>query len=152
VSRLWQSTVNQVDALRDAQVEDGCLYPYARAFRRRLRDVDPLLDLVRAKPRASAPGLRPNYWHVRRRNPGLSDSYMPITGPNGEYREPHDGVIEDLALRDLWRSDVAARNEPERLAAENERRQEAERQERREQAVERVRSAERTSVHVPKAV
>lgn len=48
-------------------------------------------------------GLRPGRWHVRRKNPGLPDSYMPIINPDGSYREPSFTVLEELRSRDLTR-------------------------------------------------
>jgi hypothetical protein len=45
-----------------------------------------------------------NRWHVRRRNdPPIADSYMPITTPDGGYREPDSGILFELGRRDMWR-------------------------------------------------
>lgn len=74
----------------------------AQEFNRLLKEIDPRLGLVRAHERADAPGLIPGYWHVRRRNaPPAADTYMPITGPHGEFMEPHTGVLEELRYADL---------------------------------------------------
>lgn len=70
---------------------------------RELRAKDPQLCLCRAHDNADDERLVPGYWHVKRRNDGIPDFYMPITGPNGEYREPDARVLEELDRRDLWR-------------------------------------------------
>lgn len=79
----------------------------AQALALALRDFDPNLELVFFGERAEAiGGIIPGRWHVRRNNreAGAPDSYMPITGRNGSYREPDFGVLDDLRRRDLWRT------------------------------------------------
>lgn len=77
----------------------------AQAVSKALRQYDERLSLVWVKDNAPADrSLVPGRWHVHRRNdPPAPDSYMPITGPSGEYREPHHGILNELAERDLWR-------------------------------------------------
>ncbi len=76
----------------------------ARELTKALRRDDPNLEVVWVGERAPATyGWKPGRWHVRRSNPGAPDSYIPITGPNGEYVEPHFGILEELRSRDLWR-------------------------------------------------
>lgn len=76
----------------------------AQALATALRDLDPNLELVFFGERAEAIyGIVPGRWHVKRTNPGAPDSYMPIQGRDGEYREPDFGVIDQLNQADLWR-------------------------------------------------
>jgi hypothetical protein len=90
------------DDLRREQQVEGQL-ELARHWNGFLKAIDPELSLVLAKDRAEYP-LVPGRWHVRRKNRGAPDSYMPITGPNGEYREPDSGVLDELGRRDSWRT------------------------------------------------
>ena len=46
-------------------------------------------------------GIVPNRWHIHRRNtPPAPDSYIPIETPDGGYREPDSGVLNELRARD----------------------------------------------------
>jgi hypothetical protein len=76
----------------------------AKTLRGLLRDLDPNLDLVWVKEKAPAiDGLVPGRWHIRRRNQGAPDTYMPVVTADGGYMEPHAGLIEQLKQRDMWR-------------------------------------------------
>lgn len=70
-----------------------------------LKGIDPKLSLVKARETiALERGLVPGLWHVRRENGAdLPDSYLPISGPTGEFMEPHEGVLNQLRERDLQR-------------------------------------------------
>lgn len=47
-------------------------------------------------------GIVPGRWHVRRRNdPPVADSYMPVTGPDGGYREPDSRMVDEIRRRDM---------------------------------------------------
>jgi hypothetical protein len=49
------------------------------------------------------PWIKPGRWHVIRLNPdGAPPTAMPIER-DGEYCEPHSGVLEELRRRDSWR-------------------------------------------------
>lgn len=82
-----------------AQVRAGELH----WFDQQLQEMDPLLSLVRADERSSHPDLVPGYWHIQRRNPIGLHTYIAITGPDGEFAEPHSGIIEQLRKDDLQR-------------------------------------------------
>lgn len=71
-----------------------------------VKSVDPDLSIVFVKESETAKsvGLEPGRWHVRKRNRGLPDSYMPITTPSGGYREPDQGVVDELSRRHMWRT------------------------------------------------
>lgn len=52
----------------------------------------------------------PGRWHVRRNNsPPTLPSYIPITTPDGGYRDPDFGVVEELHRIDLTRREVKER-------------------------------------------
>jgi hypothetical protein len=144
----WRDAAGHLNALREEQV-DETLPAYAKGFVRHLQAAfDERLDLVKAKPYADAPGLVACHWHVRRRNDGAPDSYMPISSPTGEYQEPNDGVIRDLSSRNLW-NDANWRRFREQdsvLAAQREVEREKARQERVAQMAEHVESSQRLSV------
>lgn len=90
-------------------------------FDRQLKDIDPLLDLVKATDNASAPGMRPGFWHVRRRNPAPAiDSYIAVTDPEGEFCEPSSGWLEQFRRDDAWNNggwDAMAKRWADREAA-----------------------------------
>ena len=75
----------------------------ARYWTKVLKDHDPQLSIVWVgRGATSQPDMRPERWHVRRRNDfPLADSYMPITTPDGGYREPDSGVMEEVQRRDM---------------------------------------------------
>ncbi len=84
---------------REGQVEGQLAL--ARYWNEAVKRIDPQLSLVLARDTAEPP-LLPGRWHVRRSNRGVPDSYLPITGPNGEYREPDHGILDELHRRDTW--------------------------------------------------
>ena len=62
-------------------------------------------------------GIVPGRWHVKRRNaPPAPDSYFPIETPEGGYREPDSGVLEELRSRDLQNQTVWDRIQKEMAA------------------------------------
>lgn len=49
-------------------------------------------------------GIKRGRWHVHRRNkPPAPDTFIPIETPDGGYREPDFGVVDELRSRDLWK-------------------------------------------------
>lgn len=90
-----------------------------RYWNRLLHDLDPNLGLVFAKPNAFGPGIRPGYWHVRRRNEKGADSYFVIQGRNGEYREMDDAFLQQLREGDFQNTQVLRAND--QLAGRRER-------------------------------
>lgn len=84
-----------------------------RALKAALRSMDPLLGLVFVKPVAEEmlpPGAIPGRWHVKRDNPPPAvPTYIPITTPDGGYREPSERILMELADRDLTNPKVLER-------------------------------------------
>jgi hypothetical protein len=69
------------------------------------------MEVVLVKPTidpATCPASAiPGRWHVRRNNPPPAvPTYIPITTPDGGYRDPDSGVIAELAEIDLRRPEV----------------------------------------------
>lgn len=109
--------------------------PVCVAWSPYLRELCPQLRLGRAKGRAAEPGFTvlPGYYHWVRDNETAPPTVTPITGPEGEWREPDSGVLEDLAMCDLQNPKVfmrllAQREERERAIEEERAREREERQ------------------------
>lgn len=127
----------------------------ARELTKALKAEDRNLEIVWVSDRAPVEyGWIPGRWHVRRVNEGAPDSYMPITGPKGEYVEPHFGVLDQLRQRDLWKKDGVGSVDKlyERIEEEKRRKADQQHEEATEHLAERVDSAKRTSVSVPKGI
>jgi hypothetical protein len=83
-----------------------------RALERELKSTfGPEMEVVLVKPTIDpehAPAnVIPGRWHVRRNNaPPALATYIPITTPDGGYRDPDAGVIAELAQVDLRRPGV----------------------------------------------
>jgi len=90
---------------RDRQVKAG------RSISEALTALDPDLSLVfvrhDAAPEILPPGAVPGRWHVRKK--GLVPLFVPITAPDGGYREPDSRVVMEMAERDMRRPEVADR-------------------------------------------
>lgn len=83
---------------------------HIRYWNRRLQELSPGLALAFPKdvPATHLPaGMVPGRWHVRYRPPVGPDSYTPITGPNGEFREMDSAMLEQLRSGDLLNPRVA---------------------------------------------
>lgn len=80
-------------------------HEHLKWFDVQLKQLDWRLSLVKAAPGAVDRDLIAGYWHIKRDNSekGMLDTYLPITGPNGEFMEPHTGVLEQLRGGDLQR-------------------------------------------------
>lgn len=98
-----------------------------QAFDDALKQIDPRLDLVKASENATAPGLTPGYWHIRRRNdPPAMDSYLILTAPDGGFTEPHSGFLDRLRACDLQRDGALEDLQRAEFAKERERQARAE--------------------------
>lgn len=71
-------------------------------WNKELKEIDPYLELVRAHENASAPGLKPGYYHVLRHNPGAPPSLIPVETDEGEFREPDSNLFDQLRHWDGW--------------------------------------------------
>ena len=86
-----------------------------RALERELKALyGPRMEVVLVKPSIDpehAPAnVIPGRWHVRRNNdPPAVPTYIPITAPDGGYRDPDSGVTAELVNVDLTRPEVRQR-------------------------------------------
>lgn len=103
--------------------------PVCKEWQPELQRLDPYLRLGRAKPMAYVPGytVMPGFYHWLRDNPNAPPTVTPITGPDGEWREPDTAFLDQLRGNDLqnpeiYRALIAQRAEQE--AMEEKRRQE----------------------------
>jgi hypothetical protein len=121
----------------------------ARYWNRLLKEIDEQLSLVWVHEESPPyPGIQPGRWHIKRRVPGSVDIYIPITGPSGEYMEPHSGILEELQRRDLWGREGlhAIRKQQARQALERERNRERQLEEINQEFRERVAAYTRPSI------
>jgi hypothetical protein len=122
-------------------------------WNRVLKQIDPDLQLVKAKENANTPGLKPGYYHVLRRNPLGSPTVLVHEGPDGEFLDPDSSLLEMLRRGDLW-SDEALRDREARLRElerQRDRRRELERQERRDEVEDRLKAANNPGVSMTRA-
>lgn len=108
-------------------------------------DYDLSLVLVGDDEHARRYGLVPGCWHLKKRIPGGTDEYMPLVGPNGEYREPGGWIFEALNASDMWNPRVhRSRQEAKRKLREARRRaKELEREQRQDEMKLAARAAKR---------
>jgi hypothetical protein len=83
-----------------------------------LKQIDPTLDLVQIKPNADDPNVIPGYWHLRRNTVEGFPWFFPITGPDGEFREPDHAFLEELKANDLWNPAVHRNKQEARIRRE----------------------------------
>lgn len=107
----------------------------ANEWERLLRAHDERLEIRYIGDRADSLGGRvvPGRWHVIRRNdPPMIDSAMPLLAADGGYREFGSGDLDRLRSADLRNPDVAKRffGSSERREEDRRARQEAEREDR----------------------
>jgi hypothetical protein len=90
----------EIDHERERQVDAQMLA--ARFWNDELKRIDQHLSLVWVSESATEPDLEPGRWHIRRQNPETLDSYWPLVGDHGEYKEPGDWMLQELKAGDLW--------------------------------------------------
>jgi hypothetical protein len=152
MSLLVPAAVERENLIARAELEHA---RHVREFTRLLKDIDPRLELVfinrppgvEVDPPA---GMVWDRYHVQIKEPTRDiPDFIPITGPNGEFMEPHSGVFEQL--KEQWLGDEAGRERfrARRLeqARQKEKAAEESRRELREDIQDRLRSLFDTSVH-----
>lgn len=78
-----------------------------RRWNELLQEIDPQLGLAFVPENVTdAPGLVPGRWHVRRRNPMGPDTYWPVLGDDGSFREMDSGMLEQFRRGDHQNSRV----------------------------------------------
>lgn len=129
----------------------------AKRLTRELKTMDPYIEgvvfiserVADLPPEDSAPGVVPGRWHVavRARDPREPMMFWPLCGPEGEYRDPDNKLIDDMKGADLWRSGALEelRKRHERQHAEAERAKQTAREARIEQGAHIFRAAKRVA-------
>jgi hypothetical protein len=122
-------------------------------FDRDLKQIDPHLEIVKAKDQTTVVGLRAGFWHLVRRPPGHPAYIKPITAnghPEGPYKEPDSSVFEEAMLDDLWNDRARKANRKRMKTAEDarQRRKDREAQDRIAEFGERVKSRNSTQILV----
>lgn len=97
VRHQLEAQLERISALRER-------HGWLRYFNDQLRQLDPFLELVKAAENATEPGLRPGFWHVKRNNPADIPTYYPIEDANGNFIDPHMGVLDELRKMDTSRA------------------------------------------------
>lgn len=102
VAETKASAMNRLRAELTQASEQG------RALERELQTLDPQL-VVRfvgdIPPDHFSPGMVRNRWHIVKQGEfeNQLDHYLPIVGPDLEYRNPEMQIVEDMKKADLWR-------------------------------------------------
>lgn len=123
---------------------------------RELQDIfnEPNIKVILAKPNTTVVGLKPNYYHIVRMNPGTAAYIQPIETPNGEWLDLGSHVI-DIALKaDLWNDRTQRELRKQRERAEKARLAQKQRDaaDRAGDFDERVRSLNRTQIRVTRNI
>jgi hypothetical protein len=106
-SQSQQARINKLTLEANAEriaMADASAHPFAEIDRELYR-LDRHLSLKFFGENASAPGIVPGRWHIRRENPNTIDTYYPLETPDGEYRDPTMNDVEKLKGADLWKGD-----------------------------------------------
>jgi hypothetical protein len=118
-----------------------------------LQRIDPDLRLAQPTSRP-VPGMLPMRWHFVMVNEHGGAHYIPITGPNGEFREMDESVLEQLRRMD----NHSNRNRRQRREDERQQRAARERAEQRAKddrigaIAERLERIDHIGIRVPKSI
>src|SRR3954463_5951969 len=69
-------------------------------------DFDPKVSVVKAKPHATAGGMRPGFYHIMRFNENAPLSFTVIEAKDGGFQVPDSSIIDRLRRTDLWNERV----------------------------------------------
>jgi hypothetical protein len=98
----------EIKAMAEAEEAIERTVGTARFLDKALKAKDPNLGLVlvRDVPEWDLPvGAVPGRWHIQVKSEKFVTTYIPITGPKGEYREPDSSVLEIADRADLRKDD-----------------------------------------------
>jgi hypothetical protein len=149
---LLPAAVERENLIAKAELEHA---RHVEQFNKVLRDIDPRLELVYIDQPPGVtvgppPGMVWNRWHVQITSPERDvPEFLPITGPNGEFMEPHSGVFEQLRETYTGSSDGQRRFRLRKLeeARQREKAAEAGRAEMREELQLRMKAAFNPSIN-----
>lgn len=131
----------------------GAMLHYTRELQHRFGD--PYLKVVLAHPHTTVQGLKPNYYHVIRLEPGKPAAILPVEDPEtGEWRDLGEWVFQMVAEADLQNDRTQRMKHEERIKRERERQLQRQRegQERAHEFDERLHSATHASVSIPRSI
>lgn len=152
---LPPTTRDEIDRDRRETVDNMIEIAAVKAdFDRDLKQIDPYLELLKAKDKTTVVGLKAGYWHVIRLNPGHPVDILPLQYPDGSYRNPGSWIYDFVMESDLWndRAKRAKREAQAKAVAARERRQARESEDRINEMHERVASRNRTQILVRRKV
>lgn len=121
-------------------------------FDKKLKELDPLLELVSALERIDDPQIVPGFWHVRRRNPGVADTYIPLCAPGGGFSEPQEWHLRELDERSTWRHPDLIEKKRKLVEEKAARDRAADREDRRGRMLERAKHHLDTKIVVPRSL
>lgn len=123
-------------------------------YNRELRQIDPHLSVMLAKPNTTVEGLKPGYFHIIRQRPGHFAYIKPVEGPNGEWRDLDSSIFDLVAEDDLWndRLQREQRRKARKALEARARDRQRESQDRAREIDERVKSLNSTSILIPRSI
>lgn len=162
---MWLPPEHELEAWVNAEADRfadraRCL-EMVREFNSELRRIDRGLELVWIATPSNWPedadpplGIVFDRWHVVKDNGSRAQDYMPILGVDGSYREPDSRVFEQLKASDMFNdaNRARARKRQAQAAADRQRKRDQLRGEVRQEFMERLQSASRVSVSVPRDI
>ena len=91
---------------------------------------------------ATAPGLKPGYYHVLRHNPGGPPSLIAVEDEEGNFKEPDSSLFNRLKEMDCWDDRVLRDREKlqRKLDEATERRKKREREAKAEEILDRLKA------------
>lgn len=120
-------------------------------WNKELKDIDRNLRLMQATPGAHAPGVKPGFYHLVRLRDNAEGTFMwvnPIAGPNGEFIEPSQAMLDGLRMSDLQNAAAvyARRRADEQAARSRVNDEQREDEDRLQEGIERLKAATRTQI------
>ena len=123
-------------------------------YNRELQQIDRHLSVMLAKPTTTVEGLKPGYYHIVRMRPGHFAYIKPVEGPNGEWRDLDSSVFDLVAQDDLWNDRVQReqRRKARKALEARDRQRQRESQDRAREIDARIKSANSTSILIPRSI
>ena len=127
----------------------------SRRLAHRHRFGDPYLKVVLAHPHTTVDGLKPNYYHVVRLEPGKPAAILVLEDPETEeWRDLGDWIFDYVAEHDLQNDRTQRMKHEQRIKRERERQLQRQRegQDRAHEFDARLKSATTTSISIPRSL
>lgn len=154
VPKRVESEVYAEHAQMAQEMDDltGAMEHYSRELQRVFND--PYIKIILAKPHTTVQGLKPNYYHIVRMQPGVMAYVKPVENPDGTWRDLDSSVFDLAAEDDLWNDRTQKEILRRRRKAEEARVRQREREaaDRAREFDERLHSATHVSVAIPRSI